>query len=72
MKSSNKRTIFILFSILLLSVLSGCGNSNKDNSSAFDMENEIHVLTREDGSGTRGAFAPAVWDLRRIPNTRFG
>ncbi len=56
MKVSNKCTIFIFFGILLLSVLSGCGNSNKDNSSAFDMENEIHVLTREDGSGTRGAF----------------
>ena len=56
MKVSNKCTIFIFFGILLLSVLSGCGNTSIDNSSAFDPTKEIHVLTREDGSGTRGAF----------------
>lgn len=56
MKVSNKCTIFIFFGILLLSVLSGCGNTSIDNSSAFDPTKAIHVLTREDGSGTRGAF----------------
>lgn len=31
----------------------GCGNSEK---SAFDASNDIAVVSREDGSGTRGAF----------------
>lgn len=37
---------------LILSTLTGCGN-NKDKSVA---EMDISVITREDGSGTRGAF----------------
>ncbi len=40
----------LLFS-LLLGTLAGCGNST-----SFDVKKEINVVTREPGSGTRGAF----------------
>lgn len=45
-----------IVSILLIStmmLLVGCGNSNKDG---FDFDRTINVITREEGSGTRGAF----------------
>lgn len=35
---------------------SGTESSSEGNSENFDAENEIGVITREDGSGTRGAF----------------
>lgn len=56
MKPSKKSLSFALAGMLMLSALTGCGNKSKDSSAKFDTANEIHVLTREDGSGTRGAF----------------
>ena len=65
-----KRMISILL-VLSLALLGGCGNpanpsssSNTPSSSqpssqsapSFDTSKAIHVITREDGSGTRGAF----------------
>lgn len=58
MKTSKKCLAFMLGCVLALSSLTGCGNNN-DNEGAsgkFDTTREINVLTREDGSGTRGAF----------------
>ena len=40
----------------MLSALTGCSNKNEGDSAKFDTAREINVLTREDGSGTRGAF----------------
>ena len=37
---------------MLVSCFTGCGNK----STGFDAENDITVVSREDGSGTRGAF----------------
>ena len=40
-------------------LLAGCGNANTDSGStaaAFDKTSSITVISREDGSGTRGAF----------------
>lgn len=38
-------------------LLAACSNEGEDASgSAFDGSSNIHVITREDGSGTRGAF----------------
>lgn len=45
-----------LASALMLSVLTGCGNGGEAGPAAFDTKREINVLTREEGSGTRGAF----------------
>jgi len=44
-----------LFSGSLL--LAACGNEGEESTaSAFEDTSDIHVITREDGSGTRGAF----------------
>lgn len=45
-------------SVFALSFLLGaCGNNaGEGTSEAFDSSQDIHVVTREDGSGTRGAF----------------
>ena len=56
MKTSKKYLASALVSVLMLSALTGCGNGDEGDSSKFDTAKEIHVLTREDGSGTRGAF----------------
>lgn len=47
MKAVRKYLAFVCLSILMISVLAGCGGGSK---------NEINVITREEGSGTRGAF----------------
>ncbi len=49
---------FALTGILATSLLAGCGANTKTESLSeeFDTANEIAVITREEGSGTRGAF----------------
>ncbi|MBP3886323.1 MAG: substrate-binding domain-containing protein [Cellulosilyticum sp.] len=43
--------------LLLTGMVTGCGASSGETTEAdFDMTNEISVISREDGSGTRGAF----------------
>jgi len=54
-KALKKVPAFVLPAILLLSALTGCGGKGNE-SAGFDATKEINVLTREDGSGTRGAF----------------
>lgn len=44
-----------LTGILAASLLTGCG-ANSDKSKEFDTSSDIVVVTREEGSGTRGAF----------------
>lgn len=66
MKRSKKYLAFAITGVLTLFTLTGCGNdgsSGKDGTAdagstgdAFNTAREINVLTREDGSGTRGAF----------------
>ena len=56
MKTLKKYLAFALVGVLMLSALTGCSNKNEGDSGKFDMAREINVLTREDGSGTRGAF----------------
>lgn len=47
-----KKMITILSLVLLSSLLSGCSKTD----SGFDTSKSINVVSREDGSGTRGAF----------------
>lgn len=56
MKTFRKCLAFVLSGALMLGALAGCGSRGKESVGGFDTEGEIHVLTREDGSGTRGAF----------------
>lgn len=70
-----------LATVMALGMLTGCGSSNSssDNAStskeAFDKTAEISVVSREDGSGTRGAFIELVGvqekdaDGNKIDNT---
>ncbi len=52
MKRTKMITIFTIAAILCFT-LSGCGNGGTQG---FDQSQKIHVVSREDGSGTRGAF----------------
>jgi phosphate transport system substrate-binding protein len=45
-----RKTIFALVTALILAAFTGCTNGE------FKPENDITVISREDGSGTRGAF----------------
>lgn len=56
MKNSKKLMAFGLVGALALSALVGCGSKNQGNDGGFDESSDIGVITREDGSGTRGAF----------------
>lgn len=51
---TKKMVAFVLVAALALSALTGCGTSG--SSDGFDPANEIGVISRESGSGTRGAF----------------
>lgn len=53
MKMTKKLITFSLVGAMALSALTGCGTSE---SGGFDVSKEINVISREDGSGTRGAF----------------
>lgn len=46
------KKVGVLAGILAVSLCCACGGKN----TAFDAENTINVVSREDGSGTRGAF----------------
>lgn len=49
-----KRIICLLMTaILMVGCITGCGNKNGDG---FDSSRDITVISREEGSGTRGAF----------------
>lgn len=56
MKTQKKHLAFALASAFLLCSFTGCGKQADGSSAKFDVAREISVLTREDGSGTRGAF----------------
>ncbi len=52
MKTITKIAAFALSAVLCIGTMAGCG-AKKDG---FDSSEEIGVITRENGSGTRGAF----------------
>ena len=49
---SKKTVSIILASLLVLGLLSGCGSRNE----GFDYTKDVNLTSREEGSGTRGAF----------------
>ena len=46
-----KKLLAVLTALTLAVGMIGCGGSN-----GFNADEEISIITREDGSGTRGAF----------------
>lgn len=59
MKMKMKKFIAVLFVVALATGLAtGCGNTKTEakGKKGFDSTNDITVVSREDGSGTRGAF----------------
>ena len=55
MKKTKKIIALGLIAVMAVSVFTGCSKKTSSESD-FDKEKEIGVITREDGSGTRGAF----------------
>ena len=63
-----KRTIAVLLTMAMaVTMMAGCGSSSaaantdsdaasQDQASDWDSSNDISIVSREDGSGTRGAF----------------
>lgn len=59
MKKSKKIIVSALSAAMAIGILGGCGNKGADageNKSSFDSTTDISVVSREEGSGTRGAF----------------
>lgn len=57
MKRSNRIIICLVLGIIMVIGLSGCGGADADN--------QITVVSREDGSGTRGAFVELMGILEK-------
>ncbi|MFA5635798.1 MAG: substrate-binding domain-containing protein [Anaerovoracaceae bacterium] len=55
MKKTYRLIISLVLGLALVVALAGCGG-NGGNADGFDTSSEITVVSREDGSGTRGAF----------------
>lgn len=69
-------SIFLIV-IMVMVILAGCSNndsngntveSNSSNGNGFDTGKTINVVTREEGSGTRGAFIEIVGILEKDAN----
>lgn len=62
MKKMKLRKLLAITAVVAMTAVSaaGCGNSSSDDKTdgkkAWDAANDISVVSREDGSGTRGAF----------------
>ena len=59
MKKSRKAVALALSVLLAMGALAGCGGSGSESGDASNSgaaSQEISVVSREDGSGTRGAF----------------
>lgn len=54
MKKLSKKLAMAMLSMVVLGALTGCGQGSA--AEGFDSTHEISVISREDGSGTRGAF----------------
>ena len=51
------KTAKVISTVSLTLLLAACGSDNASDSGEFDASTDIHVITREEGSGTRGAFS---------------
>ena len=56
MKVKKKIASILVMASMVSIMATGCGGGAPSDKSAWDSSNEISVISREDGSGTRGAF----------------
>lgn len=56
MKVKKKIASILVMATMVSIMATGCGGGAPSDKSAWDSSNEISVISREDGSGTRGAF----------------
>lgn len=56
MKKTKKIIALGLIAVMATAALTGCSKKEASGEGKFDKASEIGVITREDGSGTRGAF----------------
>lgn len=56
MKKTKKIIALGLIAVMAAAALTGCSKKEASGEGKFDKASEIGVITREDGSGTRGAF----------------
>ena len=57
MKKKLKKVLsMVVLSAIAVTGLAGCGSGNADTAQQAETGGEISVISREDGSGTRGAF----------------
>lgn len=56
MKKTKKIIALGLIAVMAVTALTGCSKKEASEEGEFDKTSEIGVITREDGSGTRGAF----------------
>ena len=56
MKKTKKIIALGLIAVMAAAALTGCSKKEASGEGEFDKASEIGVITREDGSGTRGAF----------------
>jgi len=65
-----KKLSLVLAVMIAVAALVGCGGLPAHDSSCFDLSREISVISREDGSGTRGAFIELLGILETTPDGR--
>lgn len=66
-----KKLSILLICIMIMSFIVGCtneANNDSNEEAGFDTSKTINVVTREDGSGTRGAFIEIVGILEKNSN----
>ena len=51
-----KMISLLMAAILTMGLVTGCGNGGNNTEEGFDASKDITVISREEGSGTRGAF----------------
>lgn len=56
MKKAIKFLSVALAAIMVAAAFAGCGSKSKDTKQNFDTSESVGVISRENGSGTRGAF----------------
>lgn len=61
-----RKIISLTLALVMISILAvGCTSTDTPPSSSFDTSRTINVVSREDGSGTRGAFVEIVGILEK-------
>ncbi len=61
-----KTLIAVLSIVSMMAAVTGCGSSDAEIDTNWEASNEITIVSREDGSGTRGAFVELFGILEEV------